>query len=286
MAPNYINILQKIVGKETSEGVGAKVIRTIGGSKISYHDPFLLLDEFHVNKPAGFPDHPHRGFETITYMLDGAFEHCDNHGGGGIINTGDIQWMTAGSGLIHSEMPVNSTNNSGLQLWVNLKAKDKMIQPKYQGLIAKEIPILKLNDEKVIVKIIGGKSSNSNELVSPIQLRTKVIYLDIKIQNNENYVYRENLPKGYQGFIYFIKGNGLVNGSLNAEEKSAVLFSETLNENENLIEVESKTNDLLHFVIIAGEPMKEPMARYGPFVMNTQEEIRQAFVDYQTGKFD
>ncbi|KAG2389283.1 hypothetical protein C9374_013843 [Naegleria lovaniensis] len=282
MTQPFIKIIKTILGREQSEGQGARVIRTIGG-QVSYHDPFLLLDEFKVSKPAGFPNHPHRGFETVTYMLDGSFKHRDNQGNQGVIGPGDIQWMTAGRGVVHSEMPEGSGVNTGMQLWVNLKAKDKMVEPQYQDLRACDIPKKNI-DEFTTISVIGGKSQ-SVEIESPLKLRTKVLYFDVKMTKN-GHIYREIIPKGYQGFVYVIKGSGKLRQDQNkfeqAPEKSALLFKETTQ--DQAFEFET-TSDVTQFVLIAGEPMNEPMARYGPFVMNTQEEISQAFEDYHSGKF-
>lgn len=216
-------------------------------------------------------------------MLDGSFRHEDNHGGGGVINSGDIQWMTAGSGLVHSEMPVGNGVNTGMQLWVNLKAKDKMVPPKYQDLKADTIPKKQL-DEFTTISVIGGKSVTAG-IESPLQLRTKVLYFDVKITKS-GHTFSDVIPSGYQGFIYVIKGSGKVKQENDtyqeAKEKAALLFTETTS--EQTFEFES-TSDNVQFVLIAGEPMNEPMARHGPFVMNTREEIYQAFEDYQSGKF-
>ena len=223
------------------------------------------------------------GFETVTYMMDGAFEHKDNRGGGGVIHAGDIQWMTAGSGLIHSETPVGLNVNTGMQLWVNLKAKDKMVPPKYQDLKAENIPKKQI-DEHTSIAVIGGKSQYA-DIESPLELRTKVLYFDVKITKS-GHTFKELIPKGYQGFVYVIKGSGVLtqdgNKFENAKEKAALLFSETTE--DQLFEFKS-TSDFVQMVIIAGEPMHEPMSRYGPFVMNTREEIEQAFEDYHDGKF-
>ncbi|KAG2378591.1 hypothetical protein C9374_008230 [Naegleria lovaniensis] len=279
-----VKVIKKIIGKEQSEGVGVRVIRTLGSGQVSYHDPFLLLDEAKLSKPAGFPSHPHRGFETVSYLLQGSMRHEDNQGNVGMLGTGDVQWMTAGRGVIHSEMPAGEGIMHGIQLWVNLKAKDKMVDPHYQDLRASEIPKKQL-DEFTTLSVIGGKRSSNVELESPLKLLTTVLYFHVKIAKN-GHAYREIIPKGYQGLVYVIEGSGKIiqenNASENAPEKSALLFKETTE--DQTLEFET-ASDVTQFLVIAGEPMKEPMARYGPFVMNTQEEIYQAFDDYESGKF-
>jgi len=184
-----------------NEGDGAKVKRGIGTSKLSDIDPFLLLDEFYVTPPAGFPDHPHRGFETVTYMIDGAFKHKDNKGHSGTIGPGDLQWMTAGRGVIHSEMPGTSGVNHGLQLWVNLQSKDKMCEANYQELSGSEIPLAEKDGVKV--KVIAGKAMG---LEAKVRTRTPAYYLDFTLQPGAEY--SQEIPKDFAGFIYILTGSG------------------------------------------------------------------------------
>lgn len=268
-------------GRQQSEGQGAKVVRTIGNPSIQdVLDPFLLLDEFNVVKPAGFPDHPHRGFQTVTYMLEGEFTHRDNAGHHGTIGVGSIQWMNAGRGIIHSEMPGKGPVNRGLQLWINLAGKDKMSPPDYQEYEPHQLPNLEL-DNGAKLRVIAGESHG---ISSQIKLRTKVLYTHIQnLKKGEKY--EEEIPEGYQGFLYVISGKGeLVDDKTVAvNTKNIAIFDETTEKSK--IVIQGADDEPLEFAVIAGTPIKEPVARYGPFVMNTNEELEQAFMDYHSGKF-
>jgi redox-sensitive bicupin YhaK (pirin superfamily) len=264
-----ISIIQVASCRETRDGDGATVFRVIGTSGLRHYDPFLMLDEFHVRPPAGFPDHPHRGFETVTYMLGGAFKHKDFVGHQGIIETGDLQWMTAGRGIVHSEMPAADTDNYGLQLWVNLAARDKMIPPNYQELKAKDIPVAK--KEGVEVKVIAGKSLG---VESKVYTRTPTMYLDVVMEKNSKF--EQEIPEEFRGFVYVLEGSGMFGETRKVgNAHQMLLFDEG---NELCIETAEQS---CRFVIIAGKPIGEPIVQYGPFVMNTQDEIQQAFYDYQ-----
>jgi redox-sensitive bicupin YhaK (pirin superfamily) len=257
----------------SKDGHNASVFRIIGTPKLDVLDPFLMLDEFHVTKPGGFPDHPHRGFETVTYMMGGAFKHKDNAGHSGIIGPGDVQWMSAARGIVHSEMPATDGDNYGLQLWVNLAAKDKMGAPQYQEYKASELPKKDIGEGASITLIAG----ESHGITSPIQLKTPVLYVDITI-TQVGTIYNEIIPAGYQGFIYVHKGTlSYDDDKQTCTEKHLVAFDEDAEKRE--LTIKCKSSDL-RFFIIAGKPLKEPVARYGPFVMNTQQEILQAFRDW------
>eukprot|EP01089_Gocevia_fonbrunei_P018704 TRINITY_DN6403_c0_g4_i2.p1 TRINITY_DN6403_c0_g4~~TRINITY_DN6403_c0_g4_i2.p1 ORF type:complete len:276 (-),score=65.95 TRINITY_DN6403_c0_g4_i2:82-909(-) len=268
------NIVKTVKAQETKDGDGAFIKRSIGTTKLDTLDPFLMLDEFFVTPPAGFPDHPHRGFETVTYMLDGAFKHADNKGHKGTINPGDLQWMTAGRGIVHSEQPATNGVNHGLQLWVNLAAKDKMCEPSYQELLSADIP--EVNKDGVKVRIIAGESRGVS---ATVRTKTPTLYLDVKIEPSSKFT--QPIDSEYNGFVYVLSGAGLFGGD---KEKGTEGHTLVLGGGSEL-SIENDGKDMLHFVIVAGKPIKEPVAKYGPFVMNTQQEIQQAFKDFYDGKF-
>jgi redox-sensitive bicupin YhaK (pirin superfamily) len=281
---NNIKISQVITGRMQNEGDGAKVVRTVGSSQMDVYDPFLLLDEFYVSPPAGFPSHPHRGFSTVTYMLNGAFKHADNKGNRGTINAGEVQWMTAGKGIIHSEMPATNSVNHGLQLWVNLPAKAKMIPPSYQDLTAQNM-VHKQVTENTHVTVIAGKSETAN-LESILKLYQEIMYLDITMTKAGD-KYSDIIPAKYQGFFYILSGSGKLKGSSETySHKQSLFFSASQEPQEFEWEaVNASSSEPFRYVVISAEPLNEPVARYGPFVMNTENELRQAFLDYQSGRF-
>ena len=197
-------VLKTVFSRAQAEGMGATVRRSIGNAECRNFDPFLMLDEFSVAAPAGFPDHPHRGFETVTYMLSGAsFVHEDFKGHRGEIGVGDLQWMCAGRGIVHSEMPQSKEPSHGLQLWVNLKGRDKMCEPSYQELVAKDVPLAigKGENEGVEVKVIAGTSLG---IKSPIYTRTPTMYLDITLQPGA--ALSQEVPSGWNAFVYTLSG--------------------------------------------------------------------------------
>ncbi|KAG0090520.1 hypothetical protein BGZ93_011216 [Podila epicladia] len=271
------SIVKAILSREQAEGVGARVRRSIGRPELRNHDPFLMLDEFKSeNSTGGFPDHPHRGFETVTYMIEGQSQHEDFAGHKGIIGPGDVQWMTAGRGIVHSEMPVKKQARAhGLQLWINLPKEHKMCEPQYQELLDGEIKRA-IPQDGVVVKVIAGESHG---VKSQVYTRTPTIYLDYKMDKNQTV--EQSIPASYTGFIYVLKGTAYI-GDNEFEGKShhTLIFSE---DGTDTIRIKTKDEDA-HFVIIAGEPIKEPIVQHGPFVMNTQQEIYETFVDYQYGQ--
>eukprot|EP00761_Pharyngomonas_kirbyi_P013848 gb/GECH01013877.1/.p1 GENE.gb/GECH01013877.1/~~gb/GECH01013877.1/.p1 ORF type:complete len:277 (+),score=80.03 gb/GECH01013877.1/:1-831(+) len=275
-----MRFLKKAKAVYTSEGQGAKVYRSIG-AVISDLDPFLMLDEFFVKPPAGFPDHPHRGFETVTYMLDGSFKHKDNKGNSGIINQGDVQWMTAGRGVVHSEMPNSKGVNHGMQLWVNLPSSQKMTDPRYQDMRGQDLPSTQ-DDQGNTFKVIAG---DSHGVTSPVKLYVDVKYIDITIKAAQ--FAKEVVPGEHQGFIYLLSGSGVFGKErTDAKEKEILVFGEDGSTKERDLPIEnSSENEDLRCVLVSGKPIKEQVAKYGPFVMNTQEEIMQAFSDFRSGKF-
>jgi len=276
---NIREIKQVITGLATSDGDGVQLTRVIGTPQLDMLDPFLLLDEFGSNKPldyiGGFPSHPHRGFETVTYMLAGKMRHKDSAGNSGVIKPGGVQWMTAGKGIIHSEMPEQTEGLlAGLQLWVNLPAKHKMTQPKYQEYIAKEVPIEQLANEGSI-NIIAGTTKNGthgvikNELINPT-------YWDVNL--NEGSQFEETIDPNHNAFIYMLEGEIYVGTQSKVLGKGQLAI---LKKGKDIIISNQKKS---RFVLVAGKPLNEPVARGGPFVMNTKQQILDAFADYKNGQ--
>ena len=274
-------VLRTLRGMPTSDGAGVRLTRVIGTSSLPDLDPFLMLDEFGTGRAedyiAGFPSHPHRGFETVTYMLDGRMRHKDNHGNEGLLTPGSVQWMTAGRGLVHSEMPEQESGRMrGFQLWVNLPARDKMTAPRYQEFAPDQIPQV-TPTEGVTVKVIAGQLG---EVQGPIvQPATDPLYLDIALAAGSHWAYP--LPEGHSVFAYVFEGEVMLGDVADAgpvaQQELAVLGGGRLEM--------SAGNRGARLILVAGRPLREPVARHGPFVMNTREELMQAFADYQEGKF-
>ncbi|XP_071002658.1 pirin-like isoform X2 [Oncorhynchus clarkii lewisi] len=252
-------VVKTVLSVEQVEGVGAHVRRSIGRKELINLDPFLMLDEFKVQKPSGFPDHPHRGFETVTYVLKGVSAHEDFCGHSGLLKPGDLQWMTAGRGVVHAEMPVSEEPVQGLQLWVNLRREDKMVEPQYQELKDSQVP--KPSREGVTVAVISGQALG---VQSKIFTRTPTLYLDFKLDGGAKHV--QPVPSGPD-----------------AEQQKVEPHHTIVFDDGDCIAVENKTSEVCHFVLIAGQPINEPVVQHGPFVMNTEEEINQAVRDYRTG---
>ena len=295
-----IRKIKKILkSKPTLEGAGVHLKRAFGFYQVPLLDPFLLLDDFHSNNPKdyikGFPWHPHRGIETITYVLHGKVEHGDSMGNKGIIDSGDVQWMTAGSGIIHQEMPKGQKDGLmwGFQLWANLPASDKMMDPRYREVKKNQIPEIAL-DQGVKVKIICGELKGVKGPVQDIVIDPE--YLDITVPPKSNFTY--TVKRGHTVFAYVIEGNGYFDQGRDSyayEVEGANYFDfkrDCLLGSENLIlfdegdEVAISTEDKpVRFLFVSGKPIGEPVAWYGPIVMNTQEELRIAFEEYQNGTF-
>lgn len=269
-------VAKAIQNREQDEGVGARVRRSVGSMELRNFDPFLLLDDFRVKAPAGFPDHPHRGFETVTYVLKGGVTHEDFCGHKGTINPGDLQWMTAGRGIVHCEMPHGTEEAHGLQLWINLASKDKMISPAYQELLDKDIPRTKQNG--VHVKVIAGESLG---IKSPVYTRTPTMYLDFSLDPGA--VLNQPIPDGWNAFIYTLQGKAVFGEGPSAKEQPDH-HTLVLDRNGDSIRVENKQSEVCRFVLIGGKPLGEPVKQYGPFVMCTDEEIKQAQLDYRKGQ--
>jgi quercetin 2,3-dioxygenase len=265
-----------IPGIRTLEGGGFWVRRPFPTQLLDQLDPFLLLDQMGPSevKPGeakGAPDHPHRGFETVTYVLSGEMEHADSAGHKGALSPGDVQWMTAGDGVVHSEMPSRRFQETGgtllgFQLWVNLPRKDKRMPPRYQELKAAGIPTA--SDGKVSVKVIAGEALGKR---AAIDTRTPIFYLHFTLQPGARLV--QPAPRGYNTFAWIIEGE-----ALGAEAGHAVVFK---NDGD---EVELSSEKGAELLLIGGVPLGEPVARYGPFVMNTEGELLEAFRDYQSGR--
>lgn len=255
--------------KAQAEGDGAEVRRIIGTGVLRNLDPFLMMDHFEVVYPHGFPDHPHRGFETVTYMLDGKCKHEDFKGHSGEIGPGDIQWMTAGRGIVHAEMP-GTPKMEGLQLWVNLKSSDKLCQPSYQEKTASEIP--KASRDGVEVTIIAGESLGVR---SETVTRTPAYFLDFKMQAGSSLA--QNINNGWNSYMYMLEGKVRVSGRELKQGEVAVF-----DKNGNSVDVQCI--ERCRFVLLAGEPIGESIVQYGPFVMNENREIQEAMQDYRMGR--
>lgn len=263
------------------EGAGVRLRRTIATNYLDYLDPFLLFDHFGSDDPldylAGFPMHPHRGIETVTYMLSGNVDHKDSMGNSGTIGACDVQWMTSGSGILHEEMPQEPEKGKleGFQLWVNLPAKLKMTRPRYQEVKASQIPEITLS-ESVQVKVIAGEVNGVKGPVTEIFADPE--YMDVSLEEGSSF--EHNLPKGHTVFAYVFEGESVFDqeGSL-VSATNLVIFGD----GESVkIHTENKP---VRFLLISGKPLNEPIARYGPFVMNTPEEIEEALRDLQNGTF-
>eukprot|EP00903_Cladosiphon_okamuranus_P018649 g17164.t1 len=265
---------QIILSREQAEGQGALVRRSIGSFALRNFDPFLMLDEFDVATTAGFPDHPHRGFETVTYMLKGVMEHEDFCGHRGKIGPGSLQWMTAGKGIVHAEMPCGSERGHGLQLWVNLKSADKMVAPAYQELNADEIP--SVTKDGVTAIVIAGEALGTS---SPVQTRTPTHYIHFKMEPRSEL--KQPIPSNMNGFLYILGGKAAVGAG--GGEKDQIEAHNTVTLTKGGSGVTVKTFDSpADFVLICGVPTGEPVVQHGPFVMNTRQEIQQAMMDYQS----
>lgn len=279
-------VLRRVRGMPTSDGAGVKLTRVIGQPQLEELDPFLMLDEFGTDNPgdyiAGFPDHPHRGFETVTYMLDGRMRHRDNHGHEGVLGPGSVQWMTAGRGIVHSEMPEQQEGRMrGLQLWLNLPGAAKMTAPKYQEFGPEKIPVT--TAKGVRVHVIAGEVAGHTGPVS--QPATEPTYLDVELEPGARLAHE--LPAHHTAFLFVLEGQVAVIGEAGEDVISAHQLA-VLSEGAEL-ELEGRQPDggatASRAVLIAGKPLREPVARYGPFVMNTREELVRAFEDYQQGRF-
>lgn len=269
----------------TREGAGFLIRRPFPTHALDQIDPFLLLDHLEPVQLApgqakGAPDHPHRGFETVTYLLDGYMEHRDSKGNSGLLSPGDVQWMTAGSGVIHSEMPQQEFKERGgilhgFQLWVNLPSTKKMKTPRYQDTKSHDIPVVTNSDDTVSIKVIAGEALGK---AAVIETEIPILYLHLTLQPGASF--SQPVPLDHNAFIYVISGTALSDGQ-QVQADELLLF----NQDGQTITISASGDEPLSVLLIAGKPLNEPVARYGPFVMNTKEEISQAMRDYQDGTF-
>lgn len=275
-------ITRQLRGMAASDGAGVKLTRVIGGPQLPDLDPFLLLDEFGTDRAedyiAGFPDHPHRGFETVTYMLDGRMRHRDNHGNEGVLVPGSVQWMTAGRGLVHSEMPEQQAGRMrGFQLWINLPAREKMVAPRYQEFGPERIAQVQ-PAEGVTVKVIAGTVDGVTGPVA--QPATDPLYLDVTLAAGRSWTF--DLPDGHSAFAYAFEGEVEIGEGDEARTLQAQSLA-VLGGGDRLVLSAGPGGGRL--ILVAGRPLREPVVRHGPFVMNTRQEVMQAFVDFQEGRF-
>ena len=277
--PKKRAVTRLVPAKPTSDGAGVRLNRTIGTPQLDNLDPFLLLDAFHTEEAAdyiaGFPDHPHRGFETVTYMIEGRMRHQDNQGNSGLLRSGGAQWMTAGRGIVHSEMPEQEEGlMSGFQLWVNLPAAQKMCPPRYQDIDPEDIPEAVM-DNGVKVRVVAGAAAGLTGAATEIAVEP--LYLDITLPPGTDFV--QPVPAGHTAFAYVFQGAVQIGGTA----VGAQVLADFGDGDE--VELAADGDIPARLLLIAGRPINEPIARYGPFVMNTREELVQAFEDFQRGTF-
>jgi quercetin 2,3-dioxygenase len=267
------------------EGGGFLVHRPFPVHGVSAIDPFLLIDEmgptdYAPGEAVGAPDHPHRGFETVTYMLDGGFQHADSHGHRGNLFPGDVQWMTAGSGVVHAEMPSDRVmkeggRQHGFQIWINLPRTAKMMQPRYQDVRSATIPEWQSADGRAWAKVIAGEAqgvSGAAQTVIPIGMAHYRLEPGARIEHG--------VTPGHTAIAYLMNGRARFGGETTHDARAAIVFDR----NGDAVIVENTGDDVLEFLMLTGQPIGEPIARYGPFVMNSVDELQQAFDDFQAGK--
>ncbi len=274
------SIERVVEGVATSDGAGVKLTRVLSGKFQKRLDPFLMLDAFSSDNPddyiGGFPDHPHRGFETVTYMLTGNMRHRDSAGNEGLLEKGGVQWMTAGRGVIHSEFPEQKDGvMEGFQLWLNLPAKNKMREPWYRDIASETIPEY-VTPEGVTVRVIAGQNNDVTGAVS--REVTEPIYLDVHIPAGAEI--STALPASHNAFIYVYRGSVTVEGEQVATQRMGILNNE---QDADGVTLQADVDTRL--ILLAGKPLNESIVQYGPFVMNTQQEIHEALNDYNNGQF-
>ncbi|NNG23257.1 pirin family protein [Telluria aromaticivorans] len=267
-------------GQFVMDGAGVKINRVLTGHLQRRLDPFLMLDAFGSDKAgdyiAGFPEHPHRGFETVTYMLNGRMRHRDSAGNEGLVTNGGVQWMTAGRGVIHSEMPEQDEGlMEGFQLWLNLPAKDKMMAPWYRDIPTGEVPRF-TNDDGVTVQVIAGETFGVKGAVQ--RDTTLPLYLDLEIP--AGVTFEQPIPQGHNAFFYVYRGEVVVDGKGVGKTRMAILDNAAGADGVRIKAVEPT-----RLILLAGRPLNEPIAQHGPFVMNTTEQLHQAFDDFRAGRF-
>jgi len=284
MSNNEARKIQQVIsGQATTDGAGVDLVRVIGQPALMDLDPFLLLDAFRSDNPddyiAGFPPHPHRGFETVTYLLNGRMRHKDNAGNEGVIEPGGVQWMTAGKGIVHSEMPEQQDGLlEGFQLWINLPASHKMSEPSYQEHDTAHIPVE--TRPGTLIKVITGETSRGTR--GPVsQPLTDPLYLDVTLQPKVEF--EETVKIDHNAFIYVIDGSITVDTKDGSSQAIEVDQLAVLDKGDRV--ALSSEDKVARFLLISGKPLNEPVVRGGPFVMNTHSELKQAFHDYQSGNF-
>ncbi len=275
-------VVRVVRGRPTSDGAGVRLVRVIGGDELPELDPFLLFDEFGSDDAAdyvaGFPDHPHRGFETVTYMLEGRMRHRDNHGNSGLLRSGGAQWMTAGRGIVHSEMPEQDAGRMrGFQLWVNLPAKDKLSPPRYQDVDPGDIPEVRAESGARVRVLAGALGDVRGPMQAPA---TEPLYLDVALDARGTF--RAPLPEGHAAFVFAYEGELEV--GLRGAARTLARGELGVLGRGDAMGLAAKAEPA-RAVLVAGRPLGEPIARYGPFVMNTQEEIAAALRDLRAGRF-
>lgn len=279
---SYRKVIEQIRARPASDGDGVKLLRVFGGHQPERFDPFLMMDEFGSDKAddyiGGFPPHPHRGFETITYMLQGKMEHRDHMENVGLLNDGDVQWMTAGKGVIHSEMPKQTEGKMrGFQVWLNLPGKDKLKPASYSDVASQDIPVFKLAEAKV--KAIAGSTVMNGENIRGYfdVENTEPLFLDIHLQAGQELTF--TVANGHNILLYAYEG------SLAVGDAQTPLAAQTLSRlsDEGDVWLKNVGSDVTRLVVLAGKPLREPIAQYGPFVMNSAVEIDQAIQDFRNG---
>ena len=268
-----------INGQFVTDGAGVKINRVLTGSLQRRLDPFLMLDAFGSDKPgdyiAGFPEHPHRGFETVSYMIKGSMRHRDSAGNEGLITDGGVQWMTAGRGVAHSEMPEQTDGlMEGFQLWLNLPAKDKMTDPWYRDIPSEQVPGFE-TASGATVRVIAGESHGVAGAVQ--RAHTEPLYLDVELAANATF--EQLLPPGHNAFIYVFRGQVVIDEQNVPQSRMAILANNPQADGVRIVAAQPS-----RLILIAGRPLNEPIAQHGPFVMNTQEELYQAVEDFRSGR--
>ena len=277
----FREVVQIVRGRPTSDGAGVKLTRVIGQPGLDMLDPFLMLDEFRSDSSgdyiAGFPSHPHRGFETVTYMLAGRMRHGDNQGNSGLLTAGSVQWMTAGRGIVHSEMPEQEQGlMQGFQLWVNLPAKDKMTAPRYQDIAPERVPEVQLAPGAKARILVGEQAG----VRGPVEnIATDPLYLDLHLDSGAQADI--DLPAEHNAFVYVYEGQAKIGGGASSELVRGDLGVLAKGGKLHI----AAENTAARLIVVAGRPLNEPVAKYGPFVMNTQQQIVQAVEDFRSGRF-
>jgi redox-sensitive bicupin YhaK (pirin superfamily) len=286
---NTRTLVHIIESVPTSDGAGVKLRRSLGSQHGMHVDPFLMLDEFYSDNPddylSGFPSHPHRGFETVTYMLDGHMRHEDHLGNRGDLGPGDVQWMTAARGIIHSEMPQQSAGRMrGFQLWLNLPSKEKMKPAHYRDIPVSEIPLIELPRGGEVKVIAGTLNLEGDATSGPVngsgdKVSTDPLYLDVRLPSGAEF--SAPIAAGHNAFLYTYEGSASI-GAAGAAKPLPHRAAGVLSDG-NSVRVQAGA-DGVRFLLLAAKPLREPVVQYGPFVMNTREEIEQALADYRSGR--